>query len=110
MASGTSSAGKPVAAASGLSSGRDQIHRARAPEHADGDEDADEERDDLHRHLESLAGPFDEHVVDLHAAHEPDERDADEQDRNRPERDRLEDAAHQWFPPAGAAAAAGAIG
>ena len=103
MASGTSSAGKPVAAASGRSADGQQLHRARAAEHADGDENPDQERDDLHGDVESFLRAVDEDVVDLDLADQAGERDEDEQHRNRPERDRLERGADHELASAGAA-------
>src|SRR5205085_12247173 len=49
-------------------------------------------RDDADRELEAVLRPIDEGVVDLDAAEQDEERDADEQGRDGPERDRLEDA------------------
>ena len=61
----------------------------------------DQERDDPHGDVESLRRAFDEDVVDLDLAKEPDERDSDEHDGNRPERDRVERGADHSVTSAG---------
>ena len=68
IASGTSSAGNPVARRQRAQRRGQQIHRPRAAEHADRDENPDQERDDLHADVESFLRAFDEDVVDLDAS------------------------------------------
>jgi hypothetical protein len=94
MASGTSSAGKAGGASERPERGRQEIHRAGPAEHPDGHEDAHQERDDADGDLEAFPGPFDEHVVDLHAPEDPDERDRHEQHGDGPRGNGLERGAH----------------
>src|SRR5207244_1689479 len=86
---------------------RQYVHRPGGAKHPDGNQDPDEEGNDAHGDLEALFRAFDEDVVDLDLADHPHQRDADQQDGDGPQGDRIERCADHFVTSSGVTSTCG---